>query len=185
MAALEAAVKAFAELGFENATLALIAQRAGVTAATLPYHFRDKQGLLEAVVDQFYRELMAFGSAFGVPSTLDEGLARVYAWSEAHRDGIRVILRGVLERGGLEAEVREQRMGQALALGAAVVSERFGVGERAARDAGVALTHLVVRFVTNSPEDNRRALGVATDDEVRARVLDILGKVARTLLGLS
>ena len=61
-AVLEAAVWAFAEYGFENATLATIAHKAGVTAATLPYHFTDKQGLWDAVIESFYKDLLAFAT---------------------------------------------------------------------------------------------------------------------------
>lgn len=183
-AALEAAMWAFAEMGFETATLAVIAQKAGVTAATLPYHFRDKQGLWDAVIEQFYRELLGFGQTLDPTLPLEDALRSVYEWSLAHRNGIRVIIRNVIETGSLDRNVRELRMGMALELVSKVVAKRFGVTERQGRDAAISVTHLVTRFVTNSPEDNRQAFGVATDAEVHDRVVDILVRVARVLLGV-
>lgn len=190
---MEAAVWAFAELGFENATLSVIAQRAGVTAATLPYHFRDKQGLWDAVIAEFYKGLLEFGReliADAGPAQLpaaDEiraALVRVYDWSEENRNGIRVIIRNVIETGSLDRQVREERMGLALALVSKAVSTRYAIDERRARDAAISVTHLVTRFVTNSPDDNCLAFAVATHEEARARIIDVLVRVSHTLLGL-
>jgi len=181
-AALEAAIWAFAELGYANATLAVIAQKAGVTPATLPYHFRDKQGLWDAVIEEFYKKLLAFGGELGKTTGLEQALARVYDWSELHRNGIRVIIRNVIETGALDAQVREVRMGTAFELVSRAVVAKLGVDDARARDAAIAVTHLITRFVTNSPDDNLAAFGVTTQAEVRERVIAILTRVARALL---
>ena len=183
-AVLDAAIWAFAEYGFENATLAVIAQKAGVTAATLPYHFSDKQGLWDAVIDSFCKELFSFAGTLKPDDDLDEVLPRFYDWSQAHRNGIRVILRNVIETGALDRQVREIRMGTAFDLVATLAMRRYGVGEQPARDATIAVTHLITRFITNSPEDNRRAFNAQTDDEARARIVGILLKTAHVLLGV-
>jgi AcrR family transcriptional regulator len=184
-AALEAAIWAFAELGYDNATLAVIAQKAGVTAATLPYHFGDKQGLWDAVIGLFYKRLSAFALTLLEAASLEDALTRIYDWSSDQRNGIRVIIRNVIETGSLDRQVRELRMGEALTLASRAIAGRYGIGEAHARDTAIAVTHLVTRFVTNSPDDNRSAFGVATDAEVRARVISILVRVASTLLGVS
>ena len=183
-AVLDAAIWAFAEYGFENATLAVIAQKAGVTAATLPYHFSDKQGLWDAVIDSFYKELFSFAGTLKPDDDLDEVLPRFYDWSQAHRNGIRVILRNVIETGALDRQVREIRMGTAFDLVATLAMRRYGVGEQPARDATIAVTHLITRFITNSPEDNIRAFNAQTDEEARARTVGILLKTAHVLLGV-
>lgn len=183
--ALEAAVWAFAELGFANATLSLIAQRAGVTAATLPYHFTDKQGLWDAVIETFYKDLFAFAATVTPGGGLESELPRFYDWAVEHRNGIRVIIRNVLETGTLDRHVREDRMGRAFDIVARLAVQRYGVTEEAARDATIAVTHLITRWVTNSPEDNRIAFAVATDAQVRERILGILLKTARVLLGVA
>jgi len=75
-------------------------------------------------------------------------------------------------------------MMRAFDLVATQASQRYGVGREAALDTTIAVTHLMTRFITNSPEDNRRAFHVDTDAEVRARVVAILTRVAHCLLGI-
>lgn len=184
-AVLEAAIWAFAEYGFGNATLAVIAQKAGVTAATLPYHFTDKQGLWDAVIEAFYKELFTFAATLRPDDDLEEVVPRFYDWAAEHRNGIRVIIRNVIETGALDRQVREIRMGSAFDLVSGLAMKRYGLPVGSARDATIAVTHLITRFVTNGPEDNRRAFQVATDEEARDRVVSILLKTARALLGIS
>ena len=184
-AVLDAAVWAFAELGYENATLATIAQKAGVTAATLPYHFSDKQGLWDAVIELFYKEMLAFAATLkgDVEDPIGEALPRFYDWALAHRNGIRVIIRNVIETGALDRQVREVRMGVAFDLVTKLAVKRYGVSETAARDATIAVTHLITRFVTNSPADNRLAFAVKSDAEARERIVALLVRTARALIG--
>lgn len=183
-AVLAAAEWAFAEYGFENATLAVIAQRAGVTAATLPYHFDDKKGLWDATIATFYRSLFTFAAQVSPSDELEHILGRVYDWALVHRSGIRVIIRHVIETGSLDREVREVGMLRAFDLVAAQAMKRYGVGSEQARDATIAVTHLMTRFITNGIEDNRRAFHVETDEAVRDRIVSILVRTARCLLGV-
>ncbi len=183
-AVLAAAEWAFAEYGYENATLAVIAQKAGVTAATLPYHFSDKKGLWDATIAEFYKALFVFAAEFTPNDDLDSSLPRFYDWALAHRDGIRVIIRNVIETGSLDREVREVGMMRAFDIVATLAMKRYGVEPVAARDATIAVTHLMTRFITNSADDNRQIFKVGSDDEVRERVVQILTKTARVLLGI-
>lgn len=183
-AVLAAAEWAFAEYGFENATLAVIAQRAGVTAATLPYHFEDKKGLWDATIATFYRSLFTFAAQVSAAEELELVLGRFYDWAIVHRNGIRVIIRHVIETGSLDRGVREVGMLRAFDLVAAQAMKRYGVGPDPARDATIAVTHLMSRFITNSIEDNRAAFHVKTDAEVRERIVSILGRTVRCLLGI-
>ncbi|PIE19198.1 MAG: hypothetical protein CSA66_02820 [Proteobacteria bacterium] len=184
-ALLAAATAAFAEHGFANATLGLIARRAGVTAATLPYHFGDKRGLYDTVVDSVYKDLLDFGDTIGTPATFAEIIESVYTWAELRRDAIRVMLRSVLDSGGADNRVRKRKMGPALDLISALLAQRFEVPSEGAREAVIALTHLVMRFVTNTREDNRIAFAAADDDQARDRILGLLVKVGSNLLGVS
>lgn len=49
---LDAAIRVFVRSGIAAATLRDIGRESGVTAAMLHYHFGDKQGLLQAVIDE-------------------------------------------------------------------------------------------------------------------------------------
>ncbi len=56
---LTAATELFAELGAAATSFALIAQKAGLTPAMLHYYFRDREALLDAVVDERLAPLIA------------------------------------------------------------------------------------------------------------------------------
>ena len=57
---LEAAVRAFGEQGFDGATLADIAERAGVCAGTVTHYFGSKAGLFQAALsDRFLEDVLA------------------------------------------------------------------------------------------------------------------------------
>ena len=184
-AVLAAATAAFAEHGFANATLGAIAARAGVTAATLPYHFGDKQGLYDAVVDAIYKDLLDFGPTLGAGRPFAEVVDALYGWAEARRDGLRVMLRSIIEAGGLDTQVRERRMAPVLDAMSRLVAAHYGAEVGAAREMVVTMTHLVMRFATNRPEDNAVAFGVAGPEEARARVVDVMARVGAHLLGVA
>ena len=72
-ALLDAAVALFAEQGVAATTSAEIAGRAGVTPAMVHYHFRNRERLLDAVVDE---RLARFpGSVFGALGPADASAA--------------------------------------------------------------------------------------------------------------
>lgn len=51
---MQAGQEIFASRGFEGATTRAIAERAGVALASLPYHFKTKEALWKAVVDDIF-----------------------------------------------------------------------------------------------------------------------------------
>lgn len=183
-AVLLAAIKTFAERGFANATLGMIAERAGVTAATLPYHYGDKQGLYDAVVDSIYAELLGFGPSIRGTAGLREVLRTIYLWAESRRDAIRVMLRSIIEAGGLGHDLRERRMGPMLDAMSRLIAAHYDRPVSDAREMVVTLTHLIMRFATNTADDNCVAFDVATAEEARDRVVDVLYRVGANLLGV-
>jgi AcrR family transcriptional regulator len=53
VALIEAGVLTFAEAGYHATRLDDVAERTGVTRGAVYHHFRDKKGLLRAIVDRY------------------------------------------------------------------------------------------------------------------------------------
>ena len=73
-ALIEAALRLFAENGYDAATAEAIADRAGVTARTLFRHFPTKESILFSGEDQFYR---SFIDAYDGQSRADGDLTAI------------------------------------------------------------------------------------------------------------
>lgn len=89
---LEAAGPIFAERGLEGATGKEIAERAGVNAAAVNYHFGGMEGLYEAVLLEARTRLVA-------SEALAEAMAGPGSPEERLRSLIRLVVRAALERG--------------------------------------------------------------------------------------
>jgi AcrR family transcriptional regulator len=183
-AALAASRQAFGVLGLSGASLAHIAEQAGVTAATLCHHFGGKQGLYDAATDEVYAELGALAQSIDPRLSLAELIDAVYAHAERNAEGIRFLMRQIAERGGIPTRVRNRHVRPWLERLSQLISARFEVDEQAAGTAIVALGHLTMRFITNSAEDNRVALAAANAAETRRRIIAILIGTAEHLMGL-
>lgn len=79
---LDAAEELFAERGFERTSFVDIAERSGISRGSIPWHFTDKNGLLNAVVERFLgRATEQFHS--GQPRDMAEVVADVKRWMHA------------------------------------------------------------------------------------------------------
>lgn len=181
-ACLAAALKTFTALGFEGASLQKIATRAGVTAATLCHHFDSKQGLYDAVVDEIYRDLVGLTDAVPQDMPMEAQIEAVYIYLRERRDAMRLLLRNIIASSGVSRRVREVHMAPLLMAISPVVAKRFEAPLPNARRTMVALTHLMMRFATNSDEDNRLSFAAATPEEAHEQIVATLVGVARYLL---
>lgn len=132
-ALLEAAVDEFSSKGFETATLASVAQRAGVTTGAVYAHFRSKLDLLlEALglgsADHFLD--VALGAARGPAGALSDELARGLVHAPMGRRGI--LLLDVIVFARRDAEVAD-----ALARVVATHQDAFVKMTRSGIDAGL------------------------------------------------
>jgi AcrR family transcriptional regulator len=91
----EAAARVFAEAGYHDATMQVIAREAGFTAASLYTYFRSKDEIYEALVEEMKRALIA---TFDVPAPagltfqqrLELLVQRQLAFVTARRSALRV-----------------------------------------------------------------------------------------------
>lgn len=61
---MNAVIESIAEVGFQRTTAAEIARRAGVTWGAVQHHYRDKEGILMAVLEESFK---TFAGVLGVP----------------------------------------------------------------------------------------------------------------------
>jgi len=183
--ALNAAARVFAEFGFEGTTLSRIASLAGVTPATLCHHFGSKQGLYDAVVDTIYKDILGLAQHLQGDQSFAQLIHHIYGYLAVRRDSLRLLMRNIVDSGGVTPRVREVHMGPLLANVSKLLAARFQVELRAARRAVVAMTHLIMRFITNSDEDNRIAFGLESDADTRVEIEATLVSVGEHLLGFS
>ena len=81
---LTAADALFGDVGFEGATTRQIGERAGENKALIHYHFKDKQGLFNAVLDGYYERLeQALAPSLRGVGTLRE---RLFALMDTYLD---------------------------------------------------------------------------------------------------
>ncbi|MFZ5476107.1 MAG: TetR/AcrR family transcriptional regulator [Myxococcota bacterium] len=174
---LESVAPVFAEDGFDGARTRSLAQAAGVNVATIAYHFGDKQGLYDALVDRAYQKVLELDLFVPLEGDREARLRAVvrtvYAFAVRHRVFVRILLRHVLETRRLP-EAARLRWAQPLMQRAAVVLAQLEIPLDPDRLLAVhSLQHLVVRYAISEEEDMMVP---------HARVAEHLGDVACRLL---
>ncbi len=183
---LDAALPVFAQHGFAGASTRALAAAAGVNIATIAYHFGDKQGLYDAVVDHIYARLLQLElpppDQLGAdPAARVRALtALLYRHARSHADGIRLLLRHVMEHRGSPARVR-QHWGLTVLSRAGDMLSSLGLDRGAPADLRLSLlslNHLIARYAVTEPAD----LLPFVDDDPEAAVAAHLGDLAVALL---
>lgn len=92
---MDAAARVFAERGYHEATMAMIARSAGFTAASLYTYFQSKDEIFEALLQDIRRGILATfdeptPSGLSFPQRLELLLQRQIAYLAARRDAFRV-----------------------------------------------------------------------------------------------
>jgi AcrR family transcriptional regulator len=180
--ALVAAIPIFAARGYEGTSLANIAAEVGVTAAAIAYHFGGKAQLYQAAIDRVYADLAALREEVGPGMPLASLIAITWDFVSARRDHMRLLLRNIVDSGGVGDDLRSRQMGPTLDLVSALLAHTVKVPPLRARRAITALTHLTLRFATNAEADNRVALGTTCDADTRDAIIATLTTVATALL---
>jgi AcrR family transcriptional regulator len=180
------AIGQFARNGFQGATSRQLARMAGLNVAIVNYHFRSKQGLYDAAVDEVYRRLrLRAGRVLETtsPHDLETLLARLYEVARKERDGVRLLLRQVIDRGRLTPRTEATYFLPELIGSTRLAAEVMGTSEAQARTALVAVTYLVTRYVIQDDRSLMIAFDVGSAREAHDRVVQTLARLARTLIG--
>ncbi|MFN8535580.1 MAG: TetR/AcrR family transcriptional regulator [Dehalococcoidia bacterium] len=114
---LGAARTLFAERGFEATTIAAIGERAELGFGTFYLHFRDKDDVLRAVVEEGLAELRdQIDASSGLIAPGGQALRVILRFAFAHRDLFRIILTTRTANAALDAQsMFRDRLADALA----------------------------------------------------------------------
>ncbi|MEC4719646.1 TetR/AcrR family transcriptional regulator [Noviherbaspirillum sp. CPCC 100848] len=112
---LDAALACFTEQGIEATTIDMIRERSGASIGSMYHHFGNKESIAAALYVAALTEHHAYQrDLLNAATTAEQGvrsIAHAYAdWVSANPDKARFVLygRGVLARGGMADELREQ-----------------------------------------------------------------------------
>lgn len=122
----------FARAGFDGATIEQVAEAAGVGVATVYRHFRDKDGLIAAVLDELAprRAVREAKAAFtgDLPRDLEAVAARVLGGMRDDAAVVRLLFIEALRDGPAFARARASTQGRSVAAIAALLREHAAAG---------------------------------------------------------
>jgi AcrR family transcriptional regulator len=185
---LEVALPLFAESGYAGTSVRTIASAAGVNVATLAYHFSDKEGLYDTVVQRLHVDLadhFPTQPPVGAPREVVGWWIRTgWTFVKAHRSHVSLLVRHVLDHGRLPDVVLERwsdrLMNQAQAVVGMFRPEWTSVQRRMLV---ITLMHLTVRLSLEHPDQLAHMSGMPADG-VDDGVVDWLTDLTMRELGL-
>lgn len=185
---LEVALPLFAEHGYAGTSVRAIAGAAGVNVATLAYHFSDKEGLYETVVQRLHEDLQARfpqGAPVGEPRHVIGWWIRTgWDFVQEHLPHVRVLVRHLLDHGELPPVVLERWSGRLLDQAEIVIGAfRPGWTSVQRRMLVITLMHLTVRLSLEHPAQLARMSGMPLE-KVDDGIVDWLTDLTMRELGL-
>lgn len=92
----EATVEVIAEVGYARASMARIAERAGISKGLISYHFRDKDDLMEQTLRTTYAAIVesvvaAVDVTAAAPTILRDAVLQAAEYGRAHRERFRAL----------------------------------------------------------------------------------------------
>lgn len=184
---LDVALPLFAEHGYAGTSVRTVASAAEVNVATLAYHFVDKEGLYETVVQRLHVELSA-GFPSQVPSGLPEEvmgwwMRTAWAFAKSHRQHLRLLVRHLLDHGSQPQVVMDTWSEPLLVKAEAILSAfRPEWPPHRRRLLVLSLMHLTVRLVLEDPGQLARMSALPVE-RIEDEVVDWLTSMALREMG--
>lgn len=198
---LGAASEAFSRQGPEATSLRDVARAAGLTIASVHFHFGSKDGLHRACLEEArrglgsefapFREVLesiqqkargAAKSRAEIPALIDASVRAALHALRQQRKALRLLMHGLIDGGELEPAWLHGTLAPFLAETAAVLSEPLAIPERDLRLRIQSLVALVVRHALSSPGELRAVAGAKASANVSAIYEDHLIWLARRIL---
>ncbi|OGQ09193.1 MAG: hypothetical protein A2138_22145 [Deltaproteobacteria bacterium RBG_16_71_12] len=186
---LDAAVTLVAERGIDGTSIRDIAAGAKVSLATVLHYYGSKEGLYDACIDAMYAELdqlrgaifTAFRPGVSVDRLLDDAVAAATRFVRLHRQANRMLLRTILDEGGMRPERRDRYLGAFLDDVAAALAPVFALEPSQVKIRLQSLTHLMVRYSLHNGAELKMITGTRSEADATAAVERHLAEVARAL----
>ncbi len=182
---LTAATQLFAERGFDGVRMRDLSAEAGANVATIAYHFGDKRGIYEAVVDQMYDGLSSLGEQLEIDPTGDplaDLLGAAWAFANQHRDALRVVHRVLVQTGGADPRIADEWIGGRVDSYTARLVTWFGLPEEEARLALISLQFLLARYVLSNAEERCRLMRTDDPEQADVRIVAHLVDLSKRML---
>lgn len=174
---LDAATLAFSRDGYAAVSTRAVAGAAQVNVATLSYHFGNKQGLYDAVVERVYARIRSAAAEL-VPDlsrgTMHDKVGAIVDFSRRERAAVRLLVREVLDHGRLTPTTERAHFLPNVAENSALLAAFLDVPVQQARRALVTGGFLLSRFAIQDDDSLREALGLPPDASVRDTIVEIL-----------
>ena len=191
---LSSATRLVSEHGIEGTSIRDVAAGANVSLATVVHYFGNKEGLYEAIIDAMYAELeqmrdVLFASVAPSPKgTLDvdalvKDVAKA-AWSfvRAHKSAHRILLRNVLDEGGMRADLRDKYLRPFLDDVALLLAPATGLSKQHVRMTAQTIVNVIVRYAFHNAAELEIITGEKDVERANAAIERHIVDVARGLL---
>jgi hypothetical protein len=111
-------------------------------------------------------------------------MSRIYSAARAERDGVRLLVREVLDLGHLTPFTESKHYLPELADATRTTAQLLGVPVEQARTAALTMGYIISRFVIQDDRSLATAFNVRSFKEAHARVVETLTKTALSLFAL-
>ncbi|HJV46310.1 MAG TPA: forespore capture DNA-binding protein RefZ [Bacillota bacterium] len=181
---LEASIHLFSVRGFGSTSIREIAEAAGVNSALISYHFKNKQGLLESIMVDYYEGLFEIlqihGSNLDCFSRLTETAASVLRFQCECASVTTIILRELSVDSMLIREIMSTYITKLKAYFSSILEIGINKGEFHSNfDLDMQLIHIMssILFPYFNPQLIREVFyEEPTSEEFRQRYMDFLSK---------
>lgn len=189
---LRCAARLFAEHGEGNTSMRDIGRAAGVSLATVHHYFGSKDDLYRAAVDSMYLELEALRDELAkrveperpLRDIIEDGTRAAFRFACDHRPAVQLVMRTVIDTGGLSEERRSGLLLPFLDEGVDMLSGPSGIPKERLRLVLHSLNDLVVRYALSEPSELRLIVGGdVSEQEATKAIEDHLVDVSLQLLG--
>lgn len=191
----DAAAELFARHGVGRTTVREIAKAAGVNVAMVSHHFGGKAPLYRACLEAMYAELDGMQEQLLTALAEHDDLARAvreaviggYRYACAHRPAARLVMRHVIDTGGVPPERRDKLLVPFLGAASSALAQRTARDEAELRTVLMSLMFLTTRYALGSVEELAAVIGRpdAPAPDVQATIEQQLAAQAVWMLGLA